>query len=460
MAQPQPKADSPLSSQAEGNFPPESRHSNSPSVISSRLTDIGSEDGDVYNESVTNRTDRNRQSLNSMASRTTTGRTLPPGLNRPWGESGPTSPPSSRRGPPSVGLRNSLSGQGGLAPAGGRLSGTSMGSTGTMGRTHVSNVANKAFFRPMSSQVLQAQRGALPKSAAASAASKRESGQSIQSFGPGGVGTDDGNGDMSGLPPPSRGTEMSLPETFLQSHASQATTSPTREVHSHGAGGSMSSSVRPIHHAPNGEDVVNERNLAINTDTSYRNQSSGLAAPSPGSFRSSFLLPSRGSNRGPESIRPSGQGHEKLSSAATSLNRHRSGASNINTLPTHRHEVNKKEKNWQHFPGNTVFAFGGRWQNADDRPVNLATGFLVLVPAGLFFGFSARYLWHNINPALPIVFAYIFYLCFSSFVHASVSDPGVSAPSFSPIPSFTDSTNRFSHETCRNSRSHHPRRTH
>lgn len=421
-----PKATSPLSSPTEDTFPPQSRHSNSPSVISSHITDIGSEGGDVYNESVTNGTDRNRQSLNSMASRPTSGRTLPPGVNRPWGGGRPTSPPTSRRGPSSLGLRNSLTGQGGLAP-GGRLSGHSQGSTGTTGRTHVSNVANKAFFRPMSSQVLQAQRGGIPKSNAASTAAKRESGQSMQSFGPGGVGTDDGNGDMSGLPPPSRGTEMSLPETFLQSHASQATTSPTREVHSHGAGGSMSSSVRPIHHNPaSGGDVVNERNLAINTDTSYRNQSSGLAAPSPGSFRSSFLLPSRGSNRGPASLRPSGQGHEKLSSGATSLNRQRSGASNITTLPTHRHEVSKKEKNWQHFPGNTKFAFGGRWQNADDRPVNIATGFLVVIPAGLFFGFSARYLWHNISPALPIVFAYIFYLCFSSFVHASVSDPGVS----------------------------------
>ena len=308
----------------------------------------------------------------------------------------------------------------------------STGSTGTAGgRTHVSNVANKAFFRPMSSQVLQAQRGGIPKSAAASTtASKRESGQSMQSFSPGGLGSEDGNGDMGGLPPPSRGTEMSVPETYLQS---QTTTSPTRDAHSYG-GGSMSSSVRPIHQNPNsGGDAVNAQNLAINTHTSYRNQSTGLAAPSPGSFRSSFLLPSRGSNRTPGSPRPSGQGHEKLSSGATSLNRPGSRPSNIATLPSHNHHPpGKPEKNFQHFPGNTKFAFGGRWQNADDRPVNLATGFLVILPAGLFFGFSAKYLWHNISPALPIVFAYIFYLCFSSFVHASVSDPGVSSPILPP----------------------------
>lgn len=39
---------------------------------------------------------------------------------------------------------------------------------------------------------------------------------------------------------------------------------------------------------------------------------------------------------------------------------------------------------------------------------------------------SAPYLWHNVSPAVPLVFAYIFFICVSSFVHASFSDPGVS----------------------------------
>lgn len=38
----------------------------------------------------------------------------------------------------------------------------------------------------------------------------------------------------------------------------------------------------------------------------------------------------------------------------------------------------------------------------------------------------APWLWHNISPAIPILFAYVFYICFSSFIHASVVDPGVS----------------------------------
>jgi palmitoyltransferase ZDHHC9/14/18 len=49
-----------------------------------------------------------------------------------------------------------------------------------------------------------------------------------------------------------------------------------------------------------------------------------------------------------------------------------------------------------------------------------------VVPIVLFCVFSADWLWHNISPAIPIAFGYLGFLCLSSFVHASVSDPGVS----------------------------------
>jgi hypothetical protein len=38
---------------------------------------------------------------------------------------------------------------------------------------------------------------------------------------------------------------------------------------------------------------------------------------------------------------------------------------------------------------------------------------------------SASYLWHHVSPAIPIIFAYLFFICLSSFIHASVVDPGV-----------------------------------
>src|SRR5690606_34953597 len=98
--------------------------------------------------------------------------------------------------------------------------------------------------------------------------------------------------------------------------------------------------------------------------------------------------------------------------------------------------------------GNTIFFFGGRWQNARQRPVNLATAMLVAVPAALFFAFSASYLWHEISPAIPVTFAYLFYICFSSFIHASVSDPGVSFCPPSHFPSLPNTHNRHRDHRC------------
>ena len=38
---------------------------------------------------------------------------------------------------------------------------------------------------------------------------------------------------------------------------------------------------------------------------------------------------------------------------------------------------------------------------------------------------SGPYLSHHASPAVPIFFAYIFFICLSSLIHASVTDPGV-----------------------------------
>jgi palmitoyltransferase ZDHHC9/14/18 len=74
-------------------------------------------------------------------------------------------------------------------------------------------------------------------------------------------------------------------------------------------------------------------------------------------------------------------GHEKLASAESTPRMAKRERSK---------ELVKKElgKNYEYFAGNTVFFGGGRLQNTRDRPVNIATGLMVLVPAGLFFGFS------------------------------------------------------------------------
>jgi palmitoyltransferase ZDHHC9/14/18 len=381
-----------------------------PSVISSRMTDVASDDGhdlkpvpatinppDVHPQSM--------QNTNEAMSRPDTS-TMGVSANRsPWAQS----PPSRRGQVPGVTGRH-ISRSGSTSAAGRPQSAAS--------RTHVPSLTSHAFFRPMSSQRLQAQRSGsrapTPGQAGTSDDGSAEDGnntarQSLQSNQTPRAGPSISE-DQELPPPPSRGTEMTEPET------SGRVTSNTSPTYGHHGTGSLSESVRPLQ-----RNNLNTNGLSVNVDKSYKN-SGGLPPPSksPRSFRSSFLLPTR-AEAAPNSPNRSAQGREKLSSAASSPA----------LIPTHRAAETLKPRlgrNYEYFNGNTRLWLGGRLQNTRDRPVNIATGLFVLIPSVLFFIFSAPWLWYNISPAIPIIFAYVFYICISSFVHASVSDPGVSGP--------------------------------
>ena len=284
----------------------------------------------------------------------------------------------------------------------------------SMSRTHVPSLTSHAFFRPMSSQRLQAQRGS-SRPAALSQQGFSEDGSveggsvardSIISSQTAkyGQGTAD-DGDMR--PPPSRGTEMTEQERVT------ANTSPTQ---GHYTAASLSESVRPLQ-----RNTPNPKGLSVNIDKSYKNGASiPTPAKSPHSFRSSFLMPTK-ADVAPNSPNRSTHGREKLSSVTSSPGLTPSGTTKHMDHP-------KKEKlggNYEYFTGNTIFCWGGRFQNAQDKPINIGTGLMVLVPGILFYIFSAPWLWHHVSPALPIVFAYVWYICMSSFIHASMSDPGV-----------------------------------
>jgi len=194
-----------------------------------------------------------------------------------------------------------------------------------------------------------------------------------------------------------------------------ANTSPT---HGRNASASITDSVRPLQRKQ-GEP----RNLTVNVDKSYNGGNLPPPVRTPRSFRSSFLIPGRtdsgqnGSNREIE-------GGEKLESVSSSP--HLAPERETAKPPTKKEKLKSKlGRNYQYFEGNTVFCLGGRLQNSKQRPFNIATGSLVAIPSALFFGFSGPWLWHNISPAIPITFAYVFYICMSSFIHASVTDPGV-----------------------------------
>ncbi|CCF42426.1 palmitoyltransferase ERF2 [Colletotrichum higginsianum] len=343
-----------------------------------------------------------------------------------------------RRGPPPrMNYITSLSEKRGSTGAGSTAGSIASRPPSSTSRSHVPSLTSSAFFRPMSSQKLQAQRGGSrpatrqqptfedvesePGQSAAAAAAVASGGPNARHS----VISNPVSNPVARLQrqlsdddemraPPSRGTEYTEQGTYDRITAN---TSPT---HGHHAAGSMSESVTPLQ-----RNQRNSRNLSVTVDRGFKergNQPSPVK--SPRSFRSSFLLPGR-SDQGQNKSNRSLPGGEKLSSTASTPQLNPVDLSR----PADKTNLKKSMSNlgyvFQYFEGNTVFCIGGRFQNTKHRPVNVATGLFIVIPAVLFFVFSAPWLWHNISPAIPITFAYLFYVCISSFLHASVSDPGI-----------------------------------
>ncbi|KAI0130103.1 palmitoyltransferase ERF2 [Xylariales sp. AK1849] len=404
MASNKPAAD-------EGDFPSPQYGAGPPSIISSRMTDIASVDGDDHVEDQT-RAGGNPHRRSAMASESRPG-TAKTGLSSSrgaWSQAAPL-----RRGL----QRGSLSGSVSGSIAGGRPASSTS-------RSHVPSLTSHAFFHPMSSQKLQAQRGAsrpttmnqqhgtMDEAAAENRANATQQGETTSS--PVHRLAQQLSDDGDAQPPPSRGTEMTEQGTYDRITAN---TSPT---HGHNAAGSLSDSMRPLQ-----RKAPESTGLSINIDKSKSYKGGGnLPSPikSPRSFRSSFLLP-KGESAQSASNR-SMPGAEKLSSGASSpqLTPTRPMARN-DKVQAVKDNVSNVGRNHEYFEGNTVFCIGGRLQNTRHRPVNIATGSFVVIPATLFFVFSAPYLWTHVSPAIPILFAYLFYICISSFLHASGSDPGI-----------------------------------
>ncbi|KAI1325680.1 DHHC palmitoyltransferase-domain-containing protein [Xylariaceae sp. FL0255] len=373
-----------------------------PSVISSRMTDIASQDGADTAKGP-------KKSVHATSdSRPGTART---GLSSNRG--GGARPQAI---PLRVGMqRGSISSSiGGTRPA----SSTS--------RSHAP-LTSQAFFRPMSSQKLQAQRGSIrPPSMSQHQPAIDDlptDGDDNQSYiAPPHVlsaiadasSAQPGGDSEDFRPPQSRGTETSEPFDRIT-----ATTSPTNGHH---ATNSVTESMRPLQ-----RNAAEEKGLRLNLDKTNQYRPGGnFPSPikSPRSFRSSIFLPGKGDS-GSNLPNHNMRGAEKLSSSASSPQLASTGLHIPNMKSKESQPKPLGGRNHEYFEGNTVFCVGGRLQNTRSRPINVATGFLFLLPSALFFGFSAPWLWHNVSPAVPLVFAYIVYVTLSSFIRASASDPGI-----------------------------------
>ncbi|KAI1392220.1 zf-DHHC-domain-containing protein [Hypoxylon trugodes] len=369
------------------------------------MTDIASEDGDGATREQTRTNASQRRSFRATESRPGTARTGMSSSRGAWSQTTP--------------MRKGL--QRGSSLSGSINSGRPASSTS---RSHVP-LASHAFFHPMSSQKLQAQRGASrPTTGVQRRSSIEDVPDEDQSHvAPQGTTasrpvarlvrhmTDDG--DLP--PPPSRGTEVTEPYDRIT-----ATTSPTR---GHYPAGSLTESVRPLQ-----RKKAEEKGLTLDVGkTKAYGVGGNLPSPikSPRSFRSNLFLPGKSESTTAPANRNT-HGAEKLSSGASSP---QFTPATTDAPPSRTKAIKEKTLghgyNHEYFEGNTVFCIGGRLQNTRHRPINIATGFLVVLPAILFFAFSAPYLWHHVSPAVPVFFAYFFYICISSFLHASGSDPGI-----------------------------------
>lgn len=309
------------------------------------------------------------------------------------------------------------------------LSSSYGGSSARNRSSHVPLLTSNAFYHPLSSRKLQAQRGGQRPTTAnqypvlqpddnldddAASVGPNDTPQR-SAFTPVAQLQRQPSDELVRLPP-SRGTEVTEHETYERATAN---TSPTQ---GHEQTVSVSDSVRPLR-KPDAAKI----NQAIDIGQGHGDLAS-VPSPvqPPRSLRSSFLMPRR-SDHGQIRSR-SAEGAKKLSSEASSQ------VNNFDAQGRQRRSVQqaapkqKTRRVHEYFDGNTKFFLGGRWQNAAQKPINISTGVFAVVPCVLFFVSEASWLWHNISPAVPITVAYLVYICISSFLHASVSDPGVSLP--------------------------------
>lgn len=237
--------------------------------------------------------------------------------------------------------------------------------TSRTSRTHVPSLASHAFFRPMSSQRLQAQRRARPSHVDPPASTFNGFNETVISANRQSTGSNaTGQLELSmyhniDQPTPSRGTEFSEPDehdTINVSPTGNATVQSIGESERPLQTGS--SNWRPKHQNPD--------------DSKQNTKTSPPIQKSPMTFSANFLVSTKRDLFGLREGR--GLGH------ASSPNTPAGGAPSRKT--------SKPGINHQYFLGNTIFCWRGRLQNARDQPANIATGILVVLPAVLFFVYS------------------------------------------------------------------------
>lgn len=231
-------------------------------------------------------------------------------------------------------------------------------------RTHVPSLTASGFFKPMSSQRLQAQRLRRPLG-----------GKPVQAPEPIPDADDDEEDDTRSLASSRQGPFHAMPRSHrhipsIATSYSQSEAPDTVDVHFADFGSQNEGDSQLMASASPRESQKPPRPSRLNISSTHK-----VGDPpqkSPMSFRSGLSLGSK---------HPLETGHQHLPSTSTSPR----------FPPGSNTEVAVESalgKNYEYFEGNTVFWWGGRFQNARDRPINIATGVVLIIPAILFFAYS------------------------------------------------------------------------
>ena len=243
------------------------------------------------------------------------------------------------------------------------------GSSGSrQSRSHIPSLAAQGFFRPMSSQRLQAHRGRPMTKGTATDTSEDwndQASQNRQSL------VSNSTMPQGSIPPieqeapPSRGTEFTDP---IIPDRNTSNASPIGNT----TGRSQGESAKLIYDKERAYKVQ-QPHLNMGANYNGSNEPDPLQRPTL-----SFLsLQNRNQGQDNRDIRT----HERLSSAGST-------PGSIEKTPQLNHRKGRLGKNYEYFVGNTIFFGGGRLQNSRDKPVNIATAIFVIVPSALFFAYS------------------------------------------------------------------------
>ncbi|KAL9636596.1 MAG: hypothetical protein Q9164_002727 [Protoblastenia rupestris] len=311
------------------------------------MTELGSEDGDGFQ-------------ADGLGVGHRPGTAASTDLNRPGSALSSQTRPSirgtpSRRKMGSPGSWNTLRAGGSFGGPGGSITNSSRpaSSTSRTSRTHVPSLASHAFFRPISSQRLQAQRSARPSrghsSVSGDGMSELGSNTQRHSLMTNATGLQETTlRPEIEVPPQSRGTEYTDHDDRTTINASPEGKATLR---------SMGESERPLQQPMHTN--VNEQSVVPAPKTSR-------------SFSANFI-------RHNGAVRKEAQQRERRTSSIDNSSTFAKATSSM---------APEAGINYQYFSGNTVFCWGGRLQNTRERPVNIASGILVILPSIMFLVYS------------------------------------------------------------------------